>query len=230
MPRRPDLIGVRFSRLLVISASTLPNGGFGWRCRCDCGAEVIRAVGPLRSGNTKSCGCLHRQTVIARNIARGRVDRPYRRWPTEHVIWRTMIARCHNPHAKDWRNYGGRGIAVCPRWREDFSAFLADMGARPSVAHSIDRTDNGGNYEPANCRWATLRQQARNRRSSRFLTFNGETRTIIEWAEVLSIGPKALLYRLKHWTIEAAMTLPLGQWRHATRTSRKGEVNGITRS
>lgn len=82
----------------------------------------------------------------------------------EYAVWAKMKDRCGNPSAKDYHRYGGRGIAVCQRWRDDFALFLADMGRRPSDQHSIDRIDNSGNYEPGNCKWSTVAEQNSNRR------------------------------------------------------------------
>jgi hypothetical protein len=121
-----------------------------------------------------------------------------------------MMSRCLNPNDKGYRRYGGRGITVCERWRVGgFWVFLADMGARPSPQHTIDRyPDNDGNYEPGNCRWATPKQQGRNRRSNRVIEFRGERRTVAEWSEVVGISRVTLLSRLDQlgWSVEEALT------------------------
>ncbi|MGY8988455.1 MAG: hypothetical protein ACKVG7_07840, partial [Flavobacteriales bacterium] len=111
--------------------------------------------------------------------------------------------------------YGGRGISVCDRWRDSFENFLADMGERPSNEHSIDRKDNDGNYEPDNCRWATKKEQGRNRRSNRILTFNNKTQTLIEWSEELGISSAVIRQRIKAsgWSIEEALTTPARQYK-----------------
>jgi hypothetical protein len=101
----------------------------------------------------------------------------------EHKAWQNMLARCHCETCPNFRLYGARGITVCARWRESFEAFLADVGARPSPAHSIDRIDNAKGYEPGNVRWATRLEQARNKRTNRWITVNGERVIATEYAE-----------------------------------------------
>ena len=128
----------------------------------------------------------------------------------EYRCWQSIRDRCYNPNNRDYAMYGGRGIAVCKRWRESSAAFLADMGPKPSPEHSIDRIDNDGDYSPENCRWATPAEQARNRKSSRLLTHNGETMTVAEWAERLAIKPGTLSMRLSYgWSVEKAVTTPV---------------------
>lgn len=122
-----------------------------------------------------------------------------RKTPHElYSVWQHMIGRCTNPNGgRSWANYGGRGIRVCERWRDSFEEFLSDMGPRPSSGHSIDRIDNDGNYEPGNCRWATLAEQARNRRGNLRITHNGETLCVRDWSVRTGIGETTLAYRLK---------------------------------
>lgn len=123
--------------------------------------------------------------------------------------WQHMVQRCINPNDRDYARYGAKGIQVCERWR-DFTNFLSDMGIPPSEAHSIDRLDVYGNYEPNNCRWATSKQQANNRRSTVYLTIQGETKPLSVWCEQYNIGSKTVLYRLKlGMSHEEALTKPL---------------------
>lgn len=120
-----------------------------------------------------------------------------------------MIDRCYCSTSTAYPNYGGRGIAVCDAWR-DFRNFLADMGERPSRAHSLDRIDGAKGYEPANCRWATGRQQAMNKRTTRRLTAFGETRPLVEWAEQFGLKPKRVELRLSRgWDAERAIGTPI---------------------
>jgi hypothetical protein len=114
----------------------------------------------------------------------------------ERTIWNSMKARCGNPRNAAFSRYGGRGISVCARWRDSFECFLADMGARPSPQHSLDRIDVDGNYEPGNVRWATCVEQARNKRSSRLVSIDGVTRTVAEWAELNGVDPHPIYHRL----------------------------------
>lgn len=128
----------------------------------------------------------------------------------EYIAWLGMKARCLNPRADQFANYGGRGISVCDRWLGSFENFLADMGRRPSVKHSVDRINVNGPYEKHNCRWATLTEQCRNRRRNRLLTFNGATRCLSEWSETLGISVQCIRGRLKAgWSLERALTSPI---------------------
>jgi len=126
----------------------------------------------------------------------------------EYASWMKMIARCTNPRGDSYHLYGGRGIRVCARWRESFEAFLYDMGPRPAGT-SIDRIDNNGHYEPGNCRWASEREQHRNTRRNRFLTWRGETLCLADWAARVGLCPKVLGARLRSgWTVERALATP----------------------
>jgi len=118
-----------------------------------------------------------------------------------------MIARCTNPNRPDYEYYGGRGITVCTAWRDSFAIFLADMGEKPK-GKSLDRIDNDLGYEPSNCRWATKHQQMQNTRSTRLITFNGETMGLNAWAKRLGINKESLRFRLNNWTLDRAMTEP----------------------
>lgn len=127
----------------------------------------------------------------------------------EYRSWCLMRRRCLRQYDPAFRDYGGRGIVICDEWKS-FTAFLADMGPKPSPLHSLDRIDNNGPYGPDNCRWATKQQQARNRRSSTSLAFAGETKTLAEWAEVKGINRQTLTTRLRDgWSPERALTTPV---------------------
>jgi hypothetical protein len=116
----------------------------------------------------------------------------------EYSIWCQMIGRCESPTNQGYRYYGGRGISVCPRWRKDFLAFLADMGERPSMEHTLDRIDVNGNYEPGNVRWATRKEQARNTRRNRFVVMDGERMTLAEAVERRGLNYDTVKWRLYH--------------------------------
>ena len=152
-----DETGNRHGRLSVTARADSTKRGAQWSCVCDCGNRVDVSGSQLRNGKTRSCGCLARDL----NTKHGESSR---RTP-EYSTWHAMLKRCTNPNATGYDNYGGRGIAVCDRWRR-YENFLADMGRRP-LGTSIDRRDNDGNYEPGNCRWATAIEQSRNMRSTK---------------------------------------------------------------
>jgi len=126
-----------------------------------------------------------------------------------HRSWLSMLARCSNPRAPDYPRYGGRGITVCERWKK-FVNFYEDMGTRPDE-RQLDRSDNNGNYEPGNCRWATREEQGRNKRNNRILIFRGESKPLVEWAEIFRIKRSVVSLRLNQlgWSIEKALTTPV---------------------
>jgi hypothetical protein len=130
----------------------------------------------------------------------------------EYRAWYSMTQRCYNKNFRFYPDYGGRGITVCERWRHSFTAFLEDMGRKPTSKHTLERKENDGNYEPGNVRWATRTEQARNRRSSLLYTIGGVTKSLPEWCEQYGINWDCVWQRLKvlGWDIEKALTTPVG--------------------
>lgn len=198
-------VGARFGRLTVLGeAPERRRRQVYWDCRCDCGALVAILGYALRAGHTRSCGCLYRDTIRVRSTTHG-----LSKIGPEYIAWTAMRRRCRNLNGQDYPLYGGRGITVCPEW-DDFTTFYRDLGPRPSPQHSLDRIDNDGPYCKDNCRWTTDTTQARNRRSSRTLTWRGETRSVPDWAEVVGLPWKTIHHRLAlGWTVEQALTRPL---------------------
>ncbi len=197
MHRMKCKIGDKFGRLTLLER--ISGGRTKWRCLCDCGktAEVLQQS--LLSGNTKSCGCL----VAEKNFKHGGY------YTSEYSIWSGMKARCYNPRKRSYGEYGGRGISVCERWRNSFPNFLADLGKRPSKNHSLERVDVNGNYEPANCRWATSSEQANNKRDNNLITFRGETLTETQWRRKLGFNRGTIRQRIVNgWSVEDALTTP----------------------
>ncbi len=198
LPHRvQDETGNIYGKLTVISFIGIRGNNARWLCRCECGNEVNVRGAMLRYGNHQSCGCTRHTANDLYHTA-------------EHRAWSNLIQRCTNETLPCYANYGGRGITVCERWRMSFLAFYEDMGRKPSRSHSIDRIDNNGNYEPSNCRWATPRQQVLNSRKARYLTHNGETLCITDWALRTGIKRLTIAARLNHgWSIDEALTRPV---------------------
>lgn len=204
-----DITGERFGRLVVLErAGTNDRGASLWRCRCDCGNEKVTRGFVLRQGRCRSCGCLQdEQRRAKRKTDVGSES-------TEYNTWEGMKARCLNPDSEAYADYGGRGIAVCARWLS-FENFLADMGKRPN-GRSLDRIDNNGNYEPGNCRWATRREQANNKRSNHLVSINGRSMSLMSSCRELGLSYIVTRRRLELFGIFAL-------WGHGERTGLNGD-------
>ncbi len=199
-----DLTGQRFGRFVVIKQTKKDKfGNRRWLCLCDCGKEKIVLVAHLRSGATKSCGCLNKEIITKHGHNRiGKQTGIYQ-------SWYAMIQRCTNPNHKNWKSYGGRGITVCKRWLK-FKNFLEDMKECPSEL-TIERNDKNGNYCPENCRWATRKEQARNKRNSRYVTYKGKRWLFIELCEKYKMPYNIVYsrYYIHGWTLKRALTEPV---------------------
>lgn len=222
-----DLTGMKFGKLTVIKEfGHSKDGRVTWLCRCECGGEKIASGHDLKSGATKSCGCL-RSGRRNGNLRTGEAPRVINRETGKpkrlYGVWAAIVQRCENPNAKSYKNYGGRGIKMCRQWRNDFSAFEGwaisagyDEHAPQGVC-TIDRIDNNGDYCPENCRWTTYKVQSNNRRNNRVLVCDGESHTLQEWAELLGIQDCILRDRIFKlgWDEETALKTPV---RHCKRT------------
>lgn len=180
-------------------------------CRCQCGVERMVVASSLTLGHSTYCGRYRNHPERKTNAtkhgenARGRKKK-------EYSTWLGIKKRCFNPKEPGYKDYGGRGIRMCPQWVASFEGFLADVGRAPSQDHTIERVDTNGHYEPGNVVWATAVEQARNKRVTVRLTFNGETRLLVEWARIVGLSPNALRGRLyKGWSVETALTRPKGR-------------------
>lgn len=198
-------IGIRFTRWLVFNIGT---PGYAnrprWWCRCDCGKEKEVYAESLIRGKSLSCGCLRQERSVAATVTHGFARGPKK--TRTYKSWQKMKERCFNKNCKAYPDYGGGNITVCDRWVHSFENFLADMGERP-IGKCIERLNNDGIYEPDNCVWDTRKAQANNRRSSRILEFNGESKTMTQWGEFLGINPKTIWKRLDDgWSIEKSLT------------------------
>ena len=175
--------GEKYGRLTLIKETVCTPKKHMWLCKCDCGKLVEVSIYQMKSGVCKSCGCLHDEVATQRcydmakhNMALTRI----------YKLWGGMLGRCNNPNNKDFPKYGGRGIKVCDEWRDfvNFNNWANENGYSDEL--SIDRIDVNGNYEPNNCRWVTLAEQARNKRNNHFVEYNGETRCLKEWSRMTS--------------------------------------------
>jgi hypothetical protein len=183
----------------------------------------------LSSGYTHSCGCLHKEQLVARSIAAAKHGhlRGGKESPT-YKIWKAVIARCENPGHPSYSNYGKLGVKMHPRWRASFEDFLMDMGERPP-GYSLDRKRASEDYEPGNCRWVTTLDQAQNRKNNRVVTFNGETLVLAEWSRKLGFPCSTLLNRFhRGWSVEQAFTIParkkIGKAQRVVKVRVKGEL------
>lgn len=201
MPNFIDLTDQRFGRLVAVKrvGTGLPAA---WLCQCDCGATKEVGGRHLRAGKIKSCGCLSREMSLARFTTHGHGRNGKSR---TYLTWLAMKRRCYTPSDSAYPRYGARGIGVCAEWRNSFEAFLADMGESPAGL-TLERINNDKDYSPANCRWATRTEQANNRRSSRFVEWNGKRQTIANWSRETGIKQSTIGERLRNgWPPERAL-------------------------
>lgn len=213
MPPKPQHLitnGARHGRWTVVRAAEDGRLRSYSLCRCDCGAEKLVRGAKLHSGESGGCRpCGSKAAVRAKGMhceSRGRVGEG--RSP-EFSTWAAMVGRCMYPSAPNYAGYGGRGITVCVQWLgpSGFKCFLRDMGRKPSPAHSIDRVDVNGNYEPGNCRWASPKEQMNNRRCNVHVEFGGERLTVSQWADRVGVTTQAMRHRLRQgWPLNVALT------------------------
>lgn len=183
-----DLRGRKFGRLTAVQFVYKRNKNYFYRCVCECGKECIKSRDYLiydSSSVHKSCGCWRKEQQ-AKTTRKTHKMHTFEHRP-EYIAWKAMKGRCYNPNNKQYNDYGGRGIEVCDRWLNTFENFLADMGKKPTPAHSLDRIDVNGDYCPENCRWATREEQANNKRCCIMVEHNGKTQTFKQWCDELDL-------------------------------------------
>ena len=216
--KRVDITGKRFGRLVAIKRVETVTSSSGrkysvWLCKCDCGRYKNVRLGNLRQGTVRSCGCLFSEEkskamktrqLAGFNKTHGEADtRLYR-------VWAAMKRRCSNPHVAYYELYGGRGISVCDEWQayEPFRDWAKENGYRRGL--TIDRIDCDGNYEPSNCRWATVQEQQRNRRNNMRYEYQGKQYTVLEIANMVGLKPRTIQGRIERgWTIDEVVETPL---------------------
>ncbi|SRR5712692_3780549 len=188
MRKTIDLTGQKIGRLTVVSkVGKIGLGRTKWLCRCDCGKEKVIFAVNLIHHRTFSCGCLHSENqkyifTTHGHSGNGMISK-------EYLAWRSIKDRCYNINNPQYKDWGGRGIRVCSRWLESFQNFFDDMGLKPTPKHSIDRwPNNDGNYEPGNCRWATIPEQNRGRRSNKWIEFNGKRLVQKDWSILIGVS------------------------------------------
>lgn len=200
MPKFIDMTGKKFGKWTVLSLAEPIKDKRGynvhrWNCRCECGVEKCVIGTTLRNGRSSSCGCdVGQRSDTARRLFTTHSESKSRLYK----IWAGMRKRCYNKNSSNYSNYGARGITVCAEWNDSYEAFR-DWSIENGYADnlSIDRIDVDGNYEPCNCRWVTGDVQANNRRNTVYYTYEGQTKSLAEWARLLGLSYKALHKRIK---------------------------------
>lgn len=202
MPKFVDLTGNRYGKLVALERAKNRGKHTMWKCKCDCGNYTITGANELKQGTTKSCGCLKFES---RNSTHGLTKTRL------YSIWSKMKDRCLNKNNPAYKWYGGRGITICQEWLDDFMDFYKwaiENGYKEGL--SIDRIDVNGNYEPCNCRWITLEEQALNTRTTKFLTYKGETKTVSEWCDITGIKKTTMLNRIRlGFSAEECIEIPI---------------------
>lgn len=199
--QRRDITNQRFGKLVALYR--LPEVGSFWMCRCDCGKEIKVKLPNLLRGVTQSCGCTPKHTTRRGTHHKSRT-------PVYHV-WTSIKMRCLVPQTPGYKDYGGRGITVCDRWKDSFENFYADMGDIPFEGAQIDRIDNDGNYEPNNCRWATRIENANNQRKTIKIQVGNEEIPLSYLVRDLNIPHETIRYRRRlGWTDEELLAIPYG--------------------
>lgn len=195
MPPFKDLTNLKYGKLTVVKLHHIKEckrKHFYWICKCDCGNYVIVNGLNLKNGHTKSCGCYQQECRIKYNTKHSLAHKT-----PLYGIWNGIKQRCLNKNNKNYKNYGNRGIKICDKWTNDFNSFYNwAIQNNYQEGLSIDRINVNGNYEPNNCRWVTQKIQQNNKRNNIFITYNNETHTIAEWAEIFKINKNLLYQRL----------------------------------
>ena len=201
-----NLVGKKYGRLTVIEFDSQNHRGKSmWKCQCECGNTRVVLGTRLTGGHTKSCGCYNVAAVKDRVTIHGMSNTRL------YNIWQGMLKRCNYKKATSYKHYGAKGIKVCEEWQnfESFRDWAVSHGYSDNL--TLDRIDNGGNYNPENSRWVDIKTQERNTSRNHFITFRGETHCMAEWSEKLGINYRTLQHRIctYGWSIERALTTPV---------------------
>lgn len=202
-----DLVGKKFNRLTVIARNgTRKNGNATWLCECDCGKRIVAVGSALKSGKTKSCGCLRSELQRENNLTHGKSKSRL------YSVYAGMKRRCLDSNNENFHKYGGRGITICDEWLGDFEKFYEwaikngyNKNAKRGEC-TIERIDVNGNYEPCNCKWSNMKEQGNNRRTNHYVFYKGERYTMKQLAEKKEMNYHTLATRLhRGWTLERAL-------------------------
>lgn len=206
-----DITGMKFGRLTVLRLSHKDNRHeCHWLCKCDCGNEKTVSGNKLRSGNTKSCGCMQKEFLD------GRMRRKHGLTNTKlYATWENMKHRCSDPNNWMYPHYGGRGIKVCEEWLDSSTFFEWALSHGYEEGLSIERTNVNGNYEPNNCKWVPIEEQYLNRTDSHFVTAFGKTQTISEWAKESGLKYDTIERRLNQYGWDAERAVTVRPWERA---------------
>lgn len=188
-----EYCGNTYNKLLVLHHHSFSKAGYGRAlCECECGTQCVVQYNNLKSGHTKSCGCLAGTHKRSNTV--------------EYKTWNNIKSRCYNPNSTGYEYYGGRGIQMCDRWLESFPTFLRDIGDRPEGKYTVERLDVDGDYGPDNCVWASYKEQGNNKSNNHIVSWDGVDKTISEWADIIGEKQNTLYYRLKRgWPVGEAL-------------------------
>lgn len=192
-------IGVKYNRLTYLKDATfkIKGGHYTGIWKCDCGKELALINSKVKSGHTKSCGCLQKEKITNLTFKHGHARKHNE--TVEYKTWQRIKGRCLNPNNKDFCHYGGRGITVCNRWRKSFENFLKDVGKRPGEKYSIDRIDPNGNYEKDNCRWVLNIEQPANRRTNIKVLYENHIYCLSQCCKLLNLKYTSILYYFRKY-------------------------------
>lgn len=204
MQRYKDLKNKKFGNLIPVSMEYIKDQRAFWNCLCDCGNEKIVRADHLISGHTKSCGCISKRTHKATHLKHNKSNTKL------YKIWSSIKQRCFYDKSKNYKNYGLRGISICKEWKEDFQSFYdwsVSNGYKEGL--SIDRIDVNGIYCPENCRWATIIEQANNKRNNVIIEFNEVKKPLNYWEKETGLNKKIIYKRIRRgWEVKDALSKP----------------------
>lgn len=193
-----NISGLRYGRLIAVSPAGKNKYNHAlWLFRCDCGKEKVINIYSVTSGKTRSCGCLSDEERRKKGVRANRTTHGMH-GSRLHRIWKRAKTRCYNPNSKDYHLYGGRGIAMCDEWKASFPCFAEwALSNGYSDTLTLDRKDSDGDYSPDNCRWATAKEQANNKRNNRVIEIEGVKKTISEWVDFSGVSRATFYQRLR---------------------------------